>query len=212
MNEDNMNLNELEELKKSYHLMDEKLEGQEFVTPEQIRAVIVSKVKLLKFGMMKDVITFYVAVPLLLIFNNSRSGLSNLAFWIMGIYSLVAIGLYLLLFVKVSRKDFMGLDLNTLMHREIRDRRIYLLFLVMTSVFWVVFAFVFKGVSNAITLIIIFLLIYAARYPILVRKLKPGPQEKYNKTPTIFVSIVTIALFIIGMLIFIVFYILDMIA
>lgn len=29
MNEDNMNLKELEELRESYHLMDEKLDGQE---------------------------------------------------------------------------------------------------------------------------------------------------------------------------------------
>ena len=71
MNEDNMNLNELEELRESYHLMDEKLDGQEIVTPEQIRVVIEKKVTLLKSGLMHFLIWIYViGFPLITVVIN----------------------------------------------------------------------------------------------------------------------------------------------
>jgi hypothetical protein len=187
MNEDNMNLNELEELRESYHLMDEKLDGQEIVTPEQIRVVIEKKVTLLKSGLMHFLIWIYViGFPLITVVIHFTSGLSNLALWIVGIYTLVGIGINVFLLCKVSRKDFVELDLSTLMHREKRYRRIYLSLLVITYVFWLVFAFVFVSITYGIILIVFLLLLDIPRfYQKLVQSFKTGLQEKYETTPTL---------------------------
>lgn len=187
MNEDNMNLNELEELRESYHLMDEKLDGQEIVTPEQIRVVIEKKVTLLKSGLMHFLIWIYViGFPLITVVIHFTSGLSNLALWIVGIYTLVGIGINVFLLCKVSRKNFVELDLSTLMHREKRYRRIYLSLLVITYVFWLVFAFVFVSITYGIILIVFLLLLDIPRfYQKLVQSFKTGLQEKYETTPTL---------------------------
>lgn len=187
MNEDNMNLNELEELRESYHLMDEKLDGQEIVTPEQIRVVIEKKVTLLKSGLMHFFIWIYViGFPLITVVIHFTSGLSNLALWIVGIYTLVGIGINVFLLCKVSRKDFVELDMNTLMHKEKRFRRTYLSLLVITCVFWIVFAFAFVSITYGIILIVFLLLLDIPRfYQKLVQSFKTGLQEKYETTPTL---------------------------
>lgn len=213
MNEDNMNLNELEELRKSYHLMDEKLDGQEIVTPEKIRAVIEKKVNLLKKGLIKVLIAIYVGLPLVTILMRFRKGLPDLAWWTMGIYSLVVIGINIFLLSKVSRKDFVEFNLNTLMHREKRCRRIYLSLIVITSVFWVVFGFLFEGRTIGFFYLFVLLLFIAPRnYPILVQTFKTGLQEKYDIKPTLLARIVTIAVIAIAMLWIIAIFILNMIA
>ena len=48
MKEEMINLSELEELKESYQIMNEKLESQEIITPDQIRAATEQKVEYLE--------------------------------------------------------------------------------------------------------------------------------------------------------------------
>ena len=48
MTDNTFNLDELNELKQAYHLIDEKLDGKEIVTPEQIRKVTLKNISIFK--------------------------------------------------------------------------------------------------------------------------------------------------------------------
>jgi hypothetical protein len=99
------------------------------------------------------------------------------------------------------------------MHREKRCRRIYLSLIVITSVFWVVFGFLFEGRTIGFFYLFVLLLFIAPRnYPILVQTFKTGLQEKYDIKPTLLARIVTIAVIAIAMLWIIAIFILNMIA
>lgn len=173
MNEDNMNLNELEELRKSYNLMNEKLDGQEIVTPEQIRTVTLRKVNLLKNGLRKDGAWLpFIAYPLLFILSHFIYGISDLGLLIMGLYSLLAMGLYLFLLYKISRKDYEELDLNSLMVREKRYRMTYRIFLVITYLFWNVFAFLFALEMFSAMIVISFTSIGVLYYKKILRTIR----------------------------------------
>lgn len=182
-----INLSELEELKESYQIMNEKLESQEIITPDQIRAATEQKVEYLETELKTILIWgFIIAFPLLILFFHITRGLSTCALITSGTYCLVNAAVSAFILRKVRRKDLVKLDLNTLMARERKYRKTFLIMLLLSEVFWVAFAFIFMTNSMGIILLVILVLMTIPRYyHSFVKAYKEGLQGKIEEQPSL---------------------------
>lgn len=187
MKEEKINLSELEELKESYQIMNEKLESQEIITPDQIRAATEQKVEYLETELKTILIWgFVVAFPLLILFFHISYGLSTCALIISGSYCLVNAVVSAFMLRRIRRKDMAALDLSTLMTRERRYRKTFLIMLVLSEVFWVAFSFIFMTNSLGIILLVILILMTVPRYyHSFVKAYKEGLQGKIEEQPSL---------------------------
>ena len=187
MKEEMINLSELEQLKKSYQIMNEKLESQEIITPDQIRAATEQKVEYLETELKTILIWgFIIAFPLLILFFHITRGLSTCALITSGTYCLVNAAVSAFILRRVRRKDLVKLDLNTLMAREKKYRKTYLIMLLLSEVFWVAFAFIFMTNSMGIILLVILVLMTIPRYyHSFVKAYKEGLQGKIEEQPSL---------------------------
>ena len=187
MKEEKINLSELEELKESYQIMNEKLESQEIITPDQIRAATEQKVEYLETELKTILIWgFIVAFPLLILFFHISYGLSTCALIISGAYCLVNAVVSAFMLRRIRRKDMAALDLSTLMTRERRYRKTFLIMLVLSEVFWVAFSFIFMTNSLGIIMLVILILMTVPRYyHSFVKAYKEGLQGKIEEQPSL---------------------------
>lgn len=212
-----INFDELDEFRETFQLMDEKLDSQEIVTPEQIRTATMDKVGLLETEVKSMLIWgFVIGCPLLTLFFHLTGGLSNAALWTAGIFCLLSIAISLFLLRKVSRKDFVELDLATLMTREKRYRRTYLILVAVTLLFWTVFAYAFLGLTVGITYTVFFGLFFIPKYyQSYIRAYKEGLQGKIDEKDTLLRRISHVAGFVmisICVLVLLAFFVLNVIA
>ena len=217
MTNENIKLEELEELRETFQMMDEKLDSQEIVTPEQIRTATMEKVGLLETELKSMLIWgFVTGCPLLTLFFQFTGGLSKAAWWTAGIFCFISIAISLFLLRKVSRKDIVDLDLATLMTREKRYRRTYLILVAMTLVFWTVFAYAFLSLTVGITYTVFFGLIFIPKYyQSFIRAYREGLQGKIDEKPTLLRRIGQVAGFVmisICVLVLFAFFVLNVIA
>ena len=185
MNNENIKLDELEELRDTFQLMDEKLESQEIVTPEQIRAATMEKVGMLETGVKTTLIWGYlIGFPLLTLFFHLSRGLSNAALWTAGIFGFISIVINAFILRKVTRKDFVQLDLNTLMTRERRYRRTFLISAAATLLFWIVYGFVFISVTCGIIYTLMLVAMDIPRFNF-IKAYKEGLQVSFDVRETL---------------------------
>ncbi len=186
MTNENIKIEELEEFKDTIRLMDEKLDTQEIVTPDQIRAATMEKVGLLETELKSTLISgIPVAFLVFMAFIYCIEGLSKVALLTGGIYCLVTILIGAFLLRRITRKDFVKLDLNTLLTREKRYRRTFLITLAMSDVFIAAFTFVFLGVATGIMIsIILFGISFPMLYSTFVKAYKEGLQGRIDVEPS----------------------------
>ena len=187
MKEEMINLSELEQLKESYQIMNEKLESQEIITPDQIRAATEQKVEYLETELKTILIWgFIIAFPLLILFFHITRGLSTCALITSGTYCLVNAAVSAFILRRVRRKDLVALDLNTLIAREKRYRKAFLIMLALTEVFWIAFAFLFMTTSFGIILMVILVLMTIPRYyHSFIKAYKDGLQGRIEEQPSL---------------------------
>lgn len=187
MKEEMINLSELEELKESYQIMNEKLESQEIITPDQIRAATEQKVEYLETELKTIFIWGYIiSFPLLILLFYFTYGLSTTALIISGTYCLVNAGISAFILRRVRRKDLVALDLNTLITREKRYRKAFLIMLALTEVFWIAFAFLFMTTSFGIILMVTLVLMTIPRYyHSFIKAYKDGLQGRIEEQPSL---------------------------
>ena len=187
MTNENIKLDELEELKETFQLMDEKLDSQEIVTPEQIREATKEKVDLLETEVKTSLIWGYlIGFPLLTLFFHFSSGLSNAALWTAGIFGFISIVINAFILRKVTRKDFLELDLNTLMIRERRYRRAFLIIAASTFIFWVAFGYIFISLACGILYTLLLVAMDIPRfYHSFVRAYKEGLHGRLDEKETL---------------------------
>jgi hypothetical protein len=187
MREEKINLSELEELKESYQIMNDKLESQEIITPDRIRAATEEKVGLLETELKTWLLWgCVIAFPFMILWFHLLRGLSNTAIITAGVFCLADIITTALLLRNVKRKDMATLDLNTLMTRERRNRKTFLIMMAITELFWVVFAFAFlSGFMGYLLVGILVLQTIPRYYHSFVKAYKDGLQGKIEETPTL---------------------------
>ncbi len=182
-----INLSELEELKESYQIMNEKLESQEIITPDQIRAATEQKVEYLETELKTILIWGYIiSFPLLILLFNFTYGLSTAALITSGTYCLLNAAISAFILRRVRRKDLAALDLNALMSREKKYRKTFLIMLALTEVFWVVFAFSFMTTTLGIILVVVLVLMTVPRYyHSYIKAYKEGLQGRIEEQPSL---------------------------
>ena len=142
MTDNTFNLDELNELKQAYQLIDEKLDGKEIVTPEQIRTVTLENISFFKRAFKRDFSWSYLAfIPILFIYLAINHDLTVTSICVLGVYVLIEFTLRVLLIRKMNRADLSALDLKTLLQEESNYRKADIGIACFTCIYWTVFNF-----------------------------------------------------------------------
>ena len=146
MNENNvLELHELDELKAAYNLMDERLDGQEIVSDENLREAMYNKFANIRRDV-KDSLVWLnlILVPLFLLKDWYNSSLTLFGIIVMAVYWVASLLFRFFILRKTRKEDYGTYDLKTLTEKEARYQKnikwstiIFLLFWVTYFVQWV---------------------------------------------------------------------------
>ena len=117
---ENMNeLHELEELKTTYNLMDERLESQEIVSNEQIRDAMYRKFTDLRQNAKENLIWGnLIFVPVLAWWAWANGRLTLLGIILLGVYWVASLIFRFVILRRTKKEDYGSYDLKTLVERE----------------------------------------------------------------------------------------------
>ena len=117
---ENMNeLHELEELKTTYNLMDERLDGQEIVSNEQIREAMYRKFTDMRQNAKEGLIWGnLIFVPVLAWWAWANGRLTLLGIILLGVYWVASLIFKFFILRRTKKEDYGSYDLKTLVERE----------------------------------------------------------------------------------------------
>ena len=131
---------ELEELKATYKLMDERLDGQEIVSNEQLRDTMMRKFtdmrQNLKEGIVWGNLLF---VPVFAWHLWATSRLTLLGMIMLGVYWVASLVFRFVILRRTKKEDYGGYDLKTMVEKEASYAKHIKWGSVIMLVFWVVF-------------------------------------------------------------------------
>ena len=140
MSENVLELNELEELNATYNLMDERLDGQEIVSDEQLREVMMRKFSDMRQNAKEWLIWMNVVfVPVLLWDSWTRSRLTLLGIILLAVYWVASLVFKFVILRKTKKEDYGSYDLNTLVEKESRYSRNIMWGNIVTLLFFVTY-------------------------------------------------------------------------
>ena len=121
MNENILELHELDELKAAYNLMDERLDGQEIVSDEQLREVMMRKFNDMRQNAKEALIWGnLIFIPALAWWAWSVSRLTLLGIIILSVFWLASLVLRFVILRRTKKADYGSYDLKTLVEKESR--------------------------------------------------------------------------------------------
>ena len=169
---------ELEELKATYKLMDERLDGQEIVSNEQLRETMVSKFADMRQNLKEALIWGnLIFVPVLAWWAWINSHLTLVGILLLSIYWAASLLYRFFILRRTKKEDYGSYDLKTLVEKESSYSKNIKWAGIVTMLFYVVFflqMFLGEGTKGWIFLIMVLAIII----PIAVRKLVI--KYKYN--------------------------------
>jgi len=178
MSENILELHELEELKATYKLMDERLDGQEIVSDEQLRETMVSKFtdmrQNLKEGLVWGNLLF---VPVLAWWAWANSHLTLLGIVLLSVYWVASLIFRFVILRRTKKEDYGGYDLKTLVEKEARYAKNIKWDGIVTIIFYIVF-FLQMFIGEKTNWIIFAIMVLCFFVPMIVRKLVI--KYKYN--------------------------------
>ena len=119
MSENIYELHELEELKATYNLMDERLDGQEIVSNEQLREAMYRKFSDLRQNLKEGIIWGNLLfVPVLAWWAWANSRLTLLGIILLGVYWVASLIFRFVILRRTKKEDYGSYDLNTLVEKE----------------------------------------------------------------------------------------------
>ena len=119
MSENTNELHELEELKTTYNLMDERLEGQEIVSNEQIRDAMYRKFTDMRQNIKENLIWGnLIFVPVLAWWAWANGRLTLLGIILLGVYWVASLIFRFVILRRTKKEDYGSYDLKTLVERE----------------------------------------------------------------------------------------------
>lgn len=172
MTDNTFNLDELNELKQAYHLIDEKLDGKEIITPEQIRKATLKNISLFT-RLYKSGTTWslYALTPVLILTLAVSPKMTTTGIWILCIYMAIDILLHILLLRRIKRVDHSELDLRTLLKEEIFYNKTAFALSSVGFLFWIVFNYFYLGIGASIAMLVFFILTIGAKTKFFTRKI-----------------------------------------
>ena len=179
MKENILELHELDELKAAYNLMDERLDGQEIVSDEQLREAMMRKFTNLRQNLKQNLIWGdLLFVPVLAWWAWAYGSLSLVGIIILGVYFVASVIFRLVMLRRTKKEDYGSYDLKTLVEKEANYTKNVKWFSIGSSIFIIAF-FLLMFVGRArIEWIIFIILNLVILIPVLIRWLVI--KYKYN--------------------------------
>ena len=179
MNENILELHELDELKAAYNLMDERLDGQEIVSDEQLRETMMHKFtdmrQNLKEGLVWGNLLF---VPALAWWAWAVGRLTIFGIILLSVFWLASLVLKFVILRRTKKADYGSYDLKTLVEKESRYSKNIIRGNIATFILLIVFflqLFIGRGKSGLIIVVVMTLIVLIG---ICIRKLVI--KYKYN--------------------------------
>ena len=176
MKENILELHELDELKAAYNQMDERLEGQEIVSDENLREAIYNKFANLRQSAKEGLVYFnLIFVPVILWRDWSNQTITLFGTIVMTVYWVASLLFRMFILRKTKKEDYGTYDLKTLTEKESRYQKNINRGTVVFLLFWVAYFLqwfwvdVKKGIVFFVTMLVI-LIPVAARYLIIKYK------------------------------------------
>lgn len=164
MTQNNNELLELEELKATYNKIDERLDGQEIVSDEQLRQTMCNKFADMRRNLKEGLIwTNLLLIPLFMWHWHTEGELTTLSLILLSVYWLVSLLIKLFFLKKTGKEDFGSYDLKTLTEKESHYNKNITRTSMAMVVFWLVFVvqwFLTKGKSGAAFLLAMLLVLF----------------------------------------------------
>lgn len=179
MYENMLELHELDELKAAYNLMDERLDGQEIVSDEQLREAMMRRFTNLRQSMKDNLIWGdLLFVPVLAWWAWAYSSLSLVGIIILGVLFVASLIFRLVMLRRTKKEDYGSYDLKTLVEKEANYTKNVKWFSIGSMIFITAF-FLLMFAGRARTELFIFIILtLAILIPVLIRWLVI--KFKYN--------------------------------
>jgi hypothetical protein len=179
MNENSLELHELDELKAAYNLMDERLDGQEIVSDEQLREAMMRRFTNLRQNLKQNLIWGdLLFVPVLAWWAWAYGSLSLVGIIILGVYFVASVIFRLVMLRRTKKEDYGSYDLKTLVEKEANYTKNVKWFSIGSIIFIIAFfLLMFAGIGKTEWFIFIILTLIIL-IPVLIRWLVI--KYKYN--------------------------------
>ena len=176
MNENSLELHELDELKAAYNLMDERLDGQEIVSDEQLREAMYNKFADIRRNIKESLVWLnLVLVPLFLWKDWYENSLTLFGIIVMAVYWVASLLFRFFILRKTKKEDYGTYDLKTLTEKEARYQKNINWATIIFVLFWVTYflQYVWVDVKKGIAfyaMILVILIPVVVRYLIIKYK------------------------------------------
>ena len=178
MSENILELHELEELKATYNLMDERLDGQEIVSDEQLREAMYRKFTDMRQNLKEGIIwgnLLFLPVLAWWAWVNSRLTLWGII--ILSVYWVASLIFRFVILRRTKKEDYGSYDLKTLVEQESNYSKNIKWGSIVAMVFYVVFFFL-MFIDDNISWFVFAIMFAALIIPMIIRKLVI--KYKYN--------------------------------
>jgi len=179
MNENNLELHELDELKAAYNQMDERLEGQEIVSDENLREAMYNKFANLRQSAKEGLVYFnLIFVPVILWRDWSNQTITLFGTIVMTVYWVASLLFRMFILRKTKKEDYGTYDLKTLTEKEARYQKYLKWGNILFVLFWAAYfgqMLLVKGTTAFFVFLVLFLTLLM---PVLIRYLII--KYKYN--------------------------------
>jgi hypothetical protein len=176
MKENSLELHELDELKTAYNLMDERLDGQEIVSDEQLREAMYNKFADIRRNIKESLVWLnLVLVPLFLWKDWYENSLTLFGIIVMAMYWVASLLFRFFILRKTKKEDYGTYDLKTLTEKEARYQKNINWATIIFVLFWVTYflQYVWVDVKKGIAfyaMILVILIPVVVRYLIIKYK------------------------------------------
>ncbi len=162
MTQNNNELLELEQLKATYNKIDERLDGQEIVSDEQLRETMCGKFTDMRRSLKEGLIwSNLVLIPLFVWHWHTTGELNMLSLILLCVYWMASLLFKIFILKKTGKEDFGSYDLKTLTDKETHYNKNMTRATMVMVVFWFVYTVQWclgKGKSGAAFLLAMILL------------------------------------------------------
>ena len=140
MNENILELHELDELKAAYNLMDERLDGQEIVSDEQMREAMMRKFNDIRESLKEGLIwTNLLFVPAMAWWAWATGQLTMFGIILLSVYWVASLIFRFVILRRTKKEDYGSYDLKTLVEKEARYAKNIKWGSIVTLIFFAVF-------------------------------------------------------------------------
>ena len=178
MNENILELHELDELKAAYNLMDERLDGQEIVSDEQMREAMMRKFNDIRESLKEGLIwTNLLFVPAMAWWAWATGQLTMFGIILLSVYWVASLIFRFVILRRTKKEDYGSYDLKTLVEKEARYAKNIKWGSIVTLIFFAVF-FLQLFIGHKTSWIVFICMALCIIIPVTIRKLVI--KYKYN--------------------------------